>query len=485
MKYICLNPSYVLKPDNGKVLMLAALQGRNLLKGIEDSFTNIIHPIYAMILSFIDGRLYEECINEAAQQLGVEEKLVANFVDSLLDVSNSVTLHGKDGLSSFPPYSIISSNVALGTNKRYYAEMFEFSKVNLLMERHLTPSTITLMFNNICITDCIYCYQDKSRKMSCSIPLERINELIDEAYSLHVNTFDVIGGEFFLYKYWREVLVKLRGYGYNPYLSTKMPMSEENIKFLAELKIHDIQVSIDSLIESHLIPSLHVKKGYVNQMLRTLRLLEKYNIPVMIHSVLTKHTNSVEDMKSIYDVISDFTNIVDWHVVKGEETLYPKTAYKNIEIKDDDLNQIVAYLDRMKLESKISIHAPQAIVSTTEQFGSQNGNTDFFNRSFCSGLYSSLYILPDGQVTICEQLYWNERFIIGNVLDNSIEEIWNSEKAKSLYYIKQSDIPEDSLCHTCSAFGECRSLRQVCYREIIKKYGKSHWYYPDVKCPYN
>ena len=119
MKYICFNPFYVLKPDNGKVLMLAALQGRNLLKGIDDSFTNVIHPIYAMILSFIDGRLYEDCVNEAAEQLGVEKSLVAKFVDSLLDVPNSVTLHGKDGFSSFPPNSIISSEVSFGVNKRY------------------------------------------------------------------------------------------------------------------------------------------------------------------------------------------------------------------------------------------------------------------------------------------------------------------------------------------------------------------------------
>ena len=26
-----------------------------------------------------------------------------------------------------------------------------------------------------------------------------------------------------------------------------------------------------------------------------------------------------------------------------------------------------------------------------------------------------MYILPDGKVTICEELYWNEHFIIGDV----------------------------------------------------------------------
>ncbi len=82
-------------------------------------------------------------------------------------------------------------------------------------------------------------------------------------------------------------------------------------------------------------------------------------------------------------------------------------------------------------------------------------------------------------------VFRNNRFIIGDVMENSINEIWNSNKAKSLYFIKQSDIPEDSLCHTCSMFKECRSLKQVCYREIIKKYGSDKWYYPDVNCPFS
>lgn len=56
--------------------------------------------------------------------------------------------------------------------------------------------------------------------------------------------------------------------------------------------------------------------------------------------------------------------------------------------------------------------------------------------------------------------------------------------AISLYYLKQSSIPKDSLCHSCADFKECRNKRQVCYRDIVKKYGFDKWYYPDVKCPF-
>lgn len=69
-------------------------------------------------------------------------------------------------------------------------------------------------------------------------------------------------------------------------------------------------------------------------------------------------------------------------------------------------------------------------------------------------------------------------------ITQTIAEVWNSDKANKIYHITQNDIPKDSLCHTCDKFDICRSVRQVCYRDIIRKYGTDKWYYPDVNCPY-
>ncbi|MDE6023436.1 MAG: SPASM domain-containing protein, partial [Muribaculaceae bacterium] len=71
------------------------------------------------------------------------------------------------------------------------------------------------------------------------------------------------------------------------------------------------------------------------------------------------------------------------------------------------------------------------------------------------------------------------------ITSSSLEEVWNSDKAKSIFFIKQEDIPADSICHSCNYFEACRSIRQVCYREIIRKYGKQKWYYPDANCPFS
>lgn len=463
---------------------MEALVGRNHIIGLEDSFTKAIHPIFAMLLSFVDGRDMHECSADAAKALNVPTAKIENFFCSLLDKSENVFIKSKDGISSFPPFTIISQPTGSQV-RRYSPALFEYTKVDMQAKRHYTPSSITLMVNNVCLTDCIYCYQDKSRRTDCTIPLNRIKQLIHEAKDLHVNTFDVVGGEFFLYKYWKEVLSELRKCGFNPYLSTKMPLTEQDIQFLADLGVCDIQISLDTMIEQHLIDSIKVKKGYCEQMKQTLSSLDNYGIPVMAHTVLTRHNDSIEDMESLYKTLKELKHLKDWHIVKGEDTLYPKTQYENIEIGVVEYNQIIDYLQQVKNQTGLSIHIPnKAIEAENATELSNRKRKDFFRRAYCSGLFSSLYILPDGKVTICEQLYWNNRFLVGDVLQESIMEVWNSEKSLALFNLKQEEIPKDSLCSSCAQYAECRTLRQVCYREIIKRHGASKWYYPDVNCPY-
>ena len=101
----------------------------------------------------------------------------------------------------------------------------------------------------------------------------------------------------------------------------------------------------------------------------------------------------------------------------------------------------------------------------------------------CTGNQRTFIILPDGKVTICEELYWHPAFIIGDVHDNTIEEIWTGEKAVGLFNIAQDMISEGSPCKTCGSFTACRRPRGVCWKMILKGYGMEHWDYPDPRCP--
>lgn len=68
--------------------------------------------------------------------------------------------------------------------------------------------------------------------------------------------------------------------------------------------------------------------------------------------------------------------------------------------------------------------------------------------------------------------------------NQTLLDVWNSSKAKDLYYIDKKRISCKSPCYSCSIFKECREeYGGVCWKEIIKVFGKDKWDYPDPRCP--
>ena len=476
---VTFNRLYFLKPDEGRALIMSAQNGRDDLMPIDETFETIIHPLFAMIFSFCDGREVNAIVNDVSALLHTKVDKVRKFIEQLTDNKSFIQIKHPVGLSTFPPYTLCSCDSSTVASPRFSWKQYTYSSVDLRQKRHYTPSSITLMVNNVCYTNCYYCYVDKRIKKHCSLSFNNIKRIITEARSLNVRSFDVIGGEFFLYDHWFELLEELYKNGFNPYISTKIPIDDSIISKLVSLKVPDIQISLDSLIDNHLKQSLSVGSFYIQAISNSIKKLSESGIKIYIHTVLSQKTETVDDLRSIYDLIKDLHNIAEWKIDKAGKSLYTKESYCNIEVHKNSYAKIYEYINKLKYSAKFPIRLPRPSVPT--QLPMNNG--DFFERGLCSGNYNSLFILPDGNVTMCEELYWNKKFLLGNVQENTLLEIWNSEKAHSLFYIPQEAFPDDSFCSKCPDFDKCRSVRQVCYKEIIKQYGSDKWYYPDVNCP--
>ena len=176
-------------------------------------------------------------------------------------------------------------------------------------ERHNTVSSLTIMLNNKCVTNCYYCYADKRNPIDCKITFTRLNEIIEEAHKLNVVSIDVIGGEVFLYKQWKELLDLLVKYNYRPLLSTKMPLKEDDIEFLAVTEL-PLQVSLDSLLPETLSSLLSVSEAYSRNIGRMFDMLQKYRIKTAVHTVLTQRNTTIKDLHSVYDFLCQYDNIL-------------------------------------------------------------------------------------------------------------------------------------------------------------------------------
>lgn len=487
MNYVSLNPEYILKNDDGRALIIT----KDVLRAIEPVVESVIHPIHAMLLSFFDGKtIKDDAVRMACEVLDVEESTIINFVDTITDNQNSIGINITDtDILLFPKNTLITHQEPLD-RERYPYSMFEYEDFKVKTDRHFTPSRITFMVTTQCYTNCVYCYADR-RKDITLIPFERVKEIVDEARNIGVVSFDVIGGEFLMYKHWKELLLLLYQNNYFPFISTKVPIKKDDINYLKKIGVKDIQISLDTLVPKHSSLLLQVNEKYVDNIKNTIKLIDEYGISIQIHTIISSLNDSVYDMESILGFIRSLSHINSWKIDIAASTLYKsEDHYNQTKTQREKLAVLVDYFDTIK-NSEINFRIISGDINLQDNPNpnelSETEKQLFFSSKrdiFCAANYSSIFILPDGKVTICEELYWNTQFIIGDCLQDSIENIWNSPKAKSLYYIAKESIQDNSACKSCNIFTKCRQeFGGVCWREVIKAYGTENWDYPDPRCP--
>ncbi|MCC8188024.1 MAG: radical SAM protein [Bacteroides sp.] len=338
MEYIIFNPEYVLKPDLDRVLLLT----KDPLRTTQTYVESVLHPIHAQILSFFTGKLNkQDAINQAAHFLKVEERDIRTFVEKIIDNEKNVVVdYDEPKILVFPEKTLISSTYPVD-REMYDPTQFSAKGFRFKVDRHLTPSRITFMATTQCYTDCIYCYANRRRDIQ-QLDFERVKQMILECKKLHVVSFDVIGGEFFLYKHWRRMLPLLYESGYDPYISTKVPITEDDIKYLKSIGMRDIQVSLDSLIPKNISTLLRAKGNYVERIKQTLYLLDKYEIKIQIHTILTCKNDQIQDMDSIYQFIANLGSVITWKIDFAASTLYKgEKEYARIKIGRSNLKKYI------------------------------------------------------------------------------------------------------------------------------------------------
>jgi len=464
---------------------------------VDTGISWILNPVYAVIFSFFDGKkILSETLKDISDEIGIKEDKIIKLIKPLFynteqQLINYEFERGSSGLKEKNGFAIptlfIVENISNDYRKDLYkkehfyikSDVWDFKTFRLSM-----PINLTLMLNNKCATDCIYCYANKDYKVKNHLSTEKILSLIKEASDIGVLSFDISGGEVMLHKDWATIVSELKKYNYVPHISTKVALDEQQIKILKGLGITTLQLSIDAWNSNTLNQVIGVNETYLKKMQETLKLLEKYEIQVAVKSVITRFNQDLKEIELLLTNLIKFSNVIKISVAPGEYSIYKcEKGFLNFRTSLKDWNVISGFVTDFGLKVSKDI-TPQGCLTKGEIIASpDNKNLAYNNRSLCSGNVSNLFILPDGQVTICEELYWSPKFIIGNVTHQTIMDVWNSDKATKLYYMSQNDIRTTSACKYCPKFTECRQGLGVCWKNIYQAYGEENWDLPDPKCP--
>lgn len=479
---IILNPDYHLMNDKSRIVMFT----KGTMMNESDVCSFIIHPVQAMILSFFT---FDRSLDENLDLLSIflsqsKEsvfKMISPFIEN--DKPFKTKWQGQDII--FPRNVLI--NVDSNNNpNRVQIRLEELKceeKVDLSTKRIFSaPSKFTLMLTNKCKTNCVYCYADKKHKVTEYLSTERILELIREAGSLNVSGINLIGGEIFLHKDWHLILSELVKYDIAPItLSTKIPITESIAKKIKKSGYKDnVQISLDTSSVPVLQKLLNVKGDYLSDIIEGMRWLDKYEIPFHVATILTKSNTDEEQMKNLSELLSGFSYLNAWDIRVAINSLHiDEKEFARVKTDLHSLRNVYEYVKR-EIEPNVKYQI---------KYGNELMGRSFYKceagKSFgviCSALYSQMFVLPDGKVTICEQLYWDPRFIIGDLKSSSISEVWNSPKVMSLLNWRSENIQDKSPCRSCGFWEDCNGQFRRCWLDVQKAYGKENWDFPDPRC---
>ncbi len=347
-----LNPDYILKNDKKRIIITNQTTGPTV-----KSFTGFVHPVYAIILSFFDGeRKLGDILTALAALLRKEESVLVNIIEPLLENKEEWLHFQYDGFYFSFPQNLLLKRDETTVPRRYNPEEFFIPRheLDLTSARLNYPLDILFMINTRCVTDCVYCYADRSKKMDCETSLERLKELIKEAKALNMRSFDITGGELFLYEYWEELLAELLAHGFNPYISTKCPIEPDTIKKLKELGIKRIQVSIDSIKKDELMKILNVNEDYVNRLLGTLKNLDEngfeINTNTQLNSINTGHVDA------LIEYLLNFKNIKRINIGAAGFSLYKgEKNFRRYRAALADVKRIEVFANELKEKYKDNV----------------------------------------------------------------------------------------------------------------------------------
>lgn len=121
------------------------------------------------------------------------------------------------------------------------------------------------------------------------------------------------------------------------------------------------------------------------------------------------------------------------------------------------------------------------IQQVTSMEGARNMSWDEWNgRARCSGGRSHLYIQPNGEVTLCEQVPHSSQFVIGNVFKEGVMGVWNGKQLTDFIYPNRSKFT-GTVCFACHDFDKCHQEKGYCFRDAISSYGTIYEAQPE--CP--
>lgn len=303
-------------------------------------------------------------------------------------------------------------------------ETFNIEEVQNMAFSNRTIVSAMIEVTKKCNWNCIHCYIPEHNIYG--LTKEDIISIGKQLRDMGVFEITLTGGEIFCRVDILDIIYELRNMFFSVKINSNISLLNEDIIIkLKNLNIKEISCSIYSLNEK-IHDNITRSNNSLKRTITNLMLLKKHNISVIIKTMILKENkNEFLKIKEYCDQYG-FEFMVDNALIgQTDGCMKPK----EFELDENELNDVIEKIDFINGWVKQQID---------------------LNRAICPEARISIVILSNGDITSC--IFMNE--VIGNIYNNSIDEIWNnSGRLKYIQQLKWKDLND---CKFCDAKNYCR-----------------------------
>jgi radical SAM protein with 4Fe4S-binding SPASM domain len=282
------------------------------------------------------------------------------------------------------------------------------------------------------------------------------------------------GGDPFNFRMIKELLVGCLDLGIKPIIPTKTPLDQGMIDFIVNSNIDEMQFSVDTA-DGDLSRSL-IGRGdnYLSRLFNT--------IQGMINKGVRIYTNTVVTSLNIGSLNVLIEKMIGLGVKQMTFSQYARSQFRHQDFLFCDqqkIEKLEQQLDHLRIKfPDVKLYFRHIKDHTILD---HNEKEKFFKDiPECTAGKMGMVILPDGQVTVCENLYYQKDLILGDLKRQSLGEIWFSKRRSEI--IEQGNkILAAGECLTCGKAIHCYQKKGKCFVRALQAFGDIRM--PDPYCP--
>jgi len=338
--------------------------------------------------------------------------------------------------------------------ERIRSRILSRMKVSPLIKKGITaapdPITVSINLTHLCNLRCKMCgqwrRQDVYRKEV--LPLEKLKELIDEVAVSRPKIY-IWGGEPLLYPDFSGLIRYLKDKKQYTIVNTNGVLLKRYAAELVDLEVDGLDISIDGPPEIH--DKIRGVPGTFGKVIEGLRLLRECRLKSGQRKPMVKAIFTISEMNQdkleeplhlleesgLFDAVIFFLGTFTTEKI-GRATDRIFREYLGCESSSwKDFVGALGKVDPEKVKTFMEIVSsrnrknflpvffiPSLASKEVEDYYSRPAS--FMGRKACYSPWLTLEIRPNGDATFCPDF---PDYIIGNILEEPFEKIWNGEKA--------------------------------------------------------